>query len=107
MAIQRLLLALIILVLFLYLFANWQIANRQRKYRNDERWQLIRLRANTLTKAYYEGLVILICLVTVGLLFTAGTVLIRLDRALLIAALLIMLGQIVEYLAIRRLDQQL
>ncbi|MCT3296639.1 hypothetical protein [Lactiplantibacillus pentosus] len=98
------LMSIILVVLVSYLYVLGRMSKLKRIYHNDERWQQLKLRAGQITKAYYEGLIILIAILLVILLWMPTPMLVSLDRILGIGAIAIMVGQLIEYLAVRRLD---
>ena len=90
-----------------YLYATHRIAKLQKNYHNDERWQLLKLRAGNVTKIYYESLIIIIAMLTVILLWFPTPIMMPLDRMLAIGMVIIMGGQVVECFVIARLDKKM
>ncbi|KRN82850.1 hypothetical protein IV87_GL001797 [Pediococcus ethanolidurans] len=86
-------------------YSDWQVEKMGKEYRNDERWNSIKLRAGNVTKTYYQYTVIMIAILMTFSLFWPTNILVRLDRVLLILLLIIDLGHVVEYLAVKRLDK--
>lgn len=102
---QILLVVLMIAVLALYFYSDHKIFQLQRQYKNDERWHQIRLQANVIIKKYYEWLVLIASVVTIVSTFSQHQILIRLDTVSTLIVFIILIGHVVEYFSIQRLDK--
>jgi len=102
---QMSMLIIIVVILGLYFYSIHQMDCLRKQYRNDERWQNIRLRASSIAKSYYQWIIVIAAIALLVLLFKSTAVLVSLERVLATTGLVIMFGHVVEYLAIRRLDK--
>lgn len=88
---------------FLYL---WK-AKKEIDYKNDERWQLIQLKANTTANYSHYILIVLVVVADIITLFSDIHITLTLNRVLTYALLFIALRNAIEMFALRYFDKRL
>ncbi|MCH4171136.1 MAG: hypothetical protein LKF36_07925 [Lactobacillus sp.] len=105
---QPLILTIIIILMVAYFYNLHYRAKKQIQYKNDERWREIELRASRMGYKFFEYLVILIAIGMVYLTFMpAANIDISLSRTLFIGFAVIILGQLVEMVALKVFDSRM
>lgn len=104
---QLIILSITIILLVSYFYSLFYKTKKQTEYQNDERWQNIQTLASKIGYAYFQGLLIIISiLITLFLFFPTWNINISLDRALMSAFYLIILGQLVELGSLKYYDKK-
>lgn len=104
---QLIILSITVILLLSYLYYIFYKSKKQKEYQNDERWQTIQSQANKIGYTYFQVLLIIIAAATTLLLFFPNwNIDISLDRVLMFAFYLIILGQIVEFGALKYYDKK-
>lgn len=104
---QGIILLLTLLMLIAFLYGLSYRRQKQQQYKNDERWYLIQLKAGQIAYQYFQGLIILLVLGITYLLFQSDTVTIPLEKALTTGCNLIIIGQLIEVLALKFYDKRM
>lgn len=104
---QLAVLSITVILLVSYVYSLFYKAKKQTEYQNNERWQNIQTLASKIGYAYFQFLLIIIAIATTLLLFfPTWNIDISLERVLMFAFYLIILGQIVELGAIKYYDKK-
>lgn len=106
---EQLIILFFILVLLLgYFYSVFFKARKQSEYKNDERWLSIQLQASKIGFLYFQFLIIMISiLITLILFFPSMNISLSLERFLFISFTLIIIGQLVEMVALKYFDKRM
>ncbi|GAF40637.1 hypothetical protein FC83_GL000232 [Agrilactobacillus composti DSM 18527 = JCM 14202] len=105
---QPLLLAIIIILMIAYFYNLHYRAKKQVQYKNDERWREIELLSSRIGYKFFQYLVILIAIGMVYLTFIPSVNIdISLSRTLFLGFAVIILGQLVEMVALKVFDHRM
>ncbi|MBO0450630.1 MULTISPECIES: hypothetical protein [Enterococcus] len=106
---SKLLILLGLLILFLFILLKDSYSKkREVEYKNDERWQQIKLKSSVIVLKFYDMIIVLNCLAFFFTdLFNNHFASITLVKAFLYAFYIMLVRYPVEYFALRYYDQRL
>lgn len=101
------LLGFILLLIFIVLTDKFR-KEKTAEYKNDERWQQVRVAANSVVMKFYNLLVGVVCLGFFAVdIFVTKLVSIPLENILLYASFILMLRYPIEYFALLFFDREM
>lgn len=104
-------LAMLLFTVILMIVFFYNLSYRSRKaseYKNDERWQTIELKSNRIATYYYQFVMVLIVICITMLLFIDSlNIDVSLSRTLNFGFYVIIIGQIIEMLALKYFDERM
>lgn len=95
---------LIIALVFVFLSSGFK-DKKEKEYKNDERWQLVKQKASKITLKYFDLLLVLICLGAFYYDLWDSQSIITLKRVFQYGFYIIMLRNPIEYFAFRYYDR--
>lgn len=106
---KQLIMLILIVLLAVFIFLDFRFKhNKSRAYQNDERWQLITIKADKVMAIFLDSIVILLALaMTYFLLTDGGSEIMTISDAVSDAFYIYALKYPVEYCAYRYYDQVL
>ncbi|HCM89639.1 MULTISPECIES: DUF2178 domain-containing protein [Vagococcus] len=91
-----------------YFYNLFYRSKKQMEYGNDERWSLIKEKASQISLKYYQFLIVVIAILMTLILFIPQMdISFSLNRGLMIAFDLIIIGQLVEMFALKNFDKKM
>lgn len=105
---QLIMLIFIVSLGIAYFYNLFYRSKKQMEYGNDERWLLIKEKASQVSLKYYQFLIVVIAILMALILFIPQMdVFFSLNRGLMVVFDLIIIGQLVEMLALKNLDKKM